>query len=222
LTDGRRVPIEQIAPGDMVRSLVVPGLKTDVPFQAQYQWLSTWGLEGASERPARVSQVRLGEHDGFHLINRRIKATFEHPFLVRRGDEWGFCSTDQLRVGDVLVTAGANGTLAEEQIDAIERVAGRVRTVALYVPGTNTYLADGAWTHNDASSGASGSASDSGLTISAFSSSSSSSSSGSKSSGSSFSSSGSPSLSIGQSSAGSGTNTLGESQGTGSIGNSAG
>jgi hypothetical protein len=214
------MPIEQIAPGDMVRSLVVPGLKTDVPFQAQYQWLSTWGLEGASERPARVSQVRLGEHEGFFLINRRIKATFEHPFFVRRGDEWGFCSTDQVRVGDVLVTAGPNGALGEESIDAIERVAGRVRTVALYVPGTNTYLADGAWTHNDASSG---SASDSGLTISAFSSSSSSSSSsGSKSSGSSFSSSGSPSLSIGQSSAGSGTNTLGESQGSGSIGNTAG
>jgi hypothetical protein len=177
--------------------------------------------EGASERPARISQVRLGEHDGFFLINRRIKATLERPFLVRRDDEWGFCSTDQLRVGDRLIAAGANGTLDEEPIDAIERIAGRVRTVALLVPATNTYLADGAWAHNDASSG---SASDSGLTISAFSSSSSSwsSSSGSKSSGSSFSSSGSPSLSIGQSSAGSGTNTLGESQGTGSLGNTAG
>jgi hypothetical protein len=221
MADGRRLPIEQIAPGDMVRSLVVPGLKTDVPFKAQYQWLSTWGLEGASERPARVSQVRLGEHDGFFLINRRIKATFEHPFLVRRGDEWGFCSTDQLRVGDVLVTAGPNGALGEESIDAIERVAGRVRTVALYVPGTNTYLADGAWTHNDAPSGGGGS----GPTISVMSSSSSSSSSGSgsKSSGSSFSSSGSPSLTIGPSSGGSGTNTtLGESQGTGSLGNTAG
>ncbi|MBX3373836.1 MAG: hypothetical protein KF817_08370 [Phycisphaeraceae bacterium] len=197
MADGRRVPIEQIAPGDLVRSLVVPGLRIDMPFQAQYQWLSTWGLEGAGQRPGRVGQVRLGEHDGLFLINRRIKATFEHPFLVRRGDEWGFCSTDQLRVGDHLIADGGDGALGEERIDAIERVAGRVRTVALYVPGTNTYLADGAWTHNYApssSSGpgfsASGSSGDTGFTISAFSSSSSSSSSsGSKSSGSSFSSS---------------------------------
>lgn len=50
-------PIEQFGHGDMVQSLVAPGLKTDVPFQAQYQWLSTWGLEGASMRSVRVAQM---------------------------------------------------------------------------------------------------------------------------------------------------------------------
>lgn len=225
MADGRRVPIEQIVPGDMVRSLVVPGLKTDVPFQAQYQWLSTWGLEGAGERPGRVAEVQLGEHNGFFLINRRIKVTFEHPFLVRRGDEWGFCSTDQLQIGDSLIQAVGEGSLAEERIDMIERVAGRVRTVALHVPGTNTYLVDGVWTHNDAKSsstafdtfaqssghtGFSNSAASriGGFAISAHSSSSaSSSSSGSKSSGSSFSSSGSLTLTAASSATGSATNS---------------
>lgn len=45
----------------------------------------------------------MGEHAGFFVINRRIKVTFEHPFLVRRGDEWGFCSADLLKVGDWLI-----------------------------------------------------------------------------------------------------------------------
>ena len=204
MADGRRVPIESLSPGDKLQSLSVPGLQTDVPFRAQYEWLSSWGLESTVIREARVAEVRFGEHEGFYLINRRIKATFEHPFLVRRDEEWGFCSAELLRLGDYLITL-AGGQLDEERIDSFERVDGVVRTVAIRVPGTNTYLADGVWTHNDAdlkgSSGAapgisnsgpgiSNSGGSSGLTISeSVTGGSSSSSSGSKSSGSSFSSS---------------------------------
>ena len=185
LADGRRVPIETLSPGDEIRSLLVPGLKTDVPFRAQYEWLSTWGLDGATVRAARVSEVRLGEHDGFCLINRRIKATFEHPFLVRRGDAWGFCSAELLQAGDLLIVE-QNSNLSEERVTSLERIEGRVRTVAIRVPATNTYLADGAWTHNDVSA----SASSSGISPDTHSTSGSSSSgSSSKSSGSSFSSS---------------------------------
>ncbi|MHC4079777.1 MAG: Hint domain-containing protein [Planctomycetota bacterium] len=193
MADGRRVPIESLSPGDMLQSLSVPGLQTDVPFRAQYEWLSSWGLDGTAVREARVAEVRVAEHDGFYLINRRIKATFEHPFLVRRDEEWGFCSAELLKVGDFLVTLDG-GQLDEEHIDSLERVDGVVRTVAIRVPGTNTYLADGAWTHNDADlapsssgPGISATGSGSGPSISVLSSSSSSSSSGSKSSGSSFS-----------------------------------
>jgi len=176
-------------------SLHVPGLRTDEPFGVQFEWLSTWGLAGAVERYARVAQVRLGEHDGFYLINRRIKATFEHPFLVRRDDEWGFCSAELLKIGDCLITPEG-----EERIDHLEWLEGRVRTVSLYVPGTNIYLADGVWTHNTLASGSSssGSASASG---SGSASGSASGSSGSKSSGSSFSSS-SASATIGVSTSG--------------------
>jgi hypothetical protein len=201
MADGRRVPIESLKPGDVVRSLLLPGLETDVPFRAQYEWLSSWGLEGTTLRDARVSEVRFGEHDGFFLINRRIKATFEHPFLVRRDEAWGFCSAELLEVGDFLMTL-VDGQVDEERIESLERVDGIVRTVAIRVPGTNTYLADGVWTHNDADlkgssagpgisnsgPGISNSGSGTGPSISGSASSSSSSSSGSKSSGSSFSS----------------------------------
>jgi hypothetical protein len=201
MADGRRVPIESLAPGDVVQSLSVPGLQTDVPFRAQYEWLSSWGLDGTAVREARVAEVRSGEHDGFYLINRRIKTTFEHPFLVRRDEEWGFCSAELLQVGDYLITL-ASGQLDEERVDSLERVDGVVRTVAIRVPSTNTYLADGVWTHNDADlkgsgpgpgisnsgPGISNSGGTTGPSISVSGSSSSSSSSGSKSSGSSFSS----------------------------------
>ncbi len=182
--------------------MAIPGLEVDAPFRAQYDWQSTEGLDDARIRSAAVSQITLGEHDGFFVINGRIKATFEHPFLIRRGDAWGFCSADLLQIGDHLVTPDLN----EEPITAIEHIPGRVRTASITVPGTNTYLADGAWVHNDLAktgglsggigntSGGSSSASTSG----SGSGSGSGSSSGSKSSGSSFaSSSGSGSSSSG-------------------------
>lgn len=181
----------------MLRSVSLPGLRTDEPERVQYEWLSTWGLEGATVRDARVAEIRIGEHDGFYVINGRVKATFEHPFLVRRDEEWGFCSAEMLAIGDALITL-VEGELDEERIESIERIDSRARTVAILVPGTNTYLADGVWTHNDADlkgssgpgPGISNSGGSSGLTISeSVTGGSSSSSSGSKSSGSSFSSS---------------------------------
>jgi hypothetical protein len=201
------VPIESLQPGDMLRSVSLPGLRTDESERVQYEWLSTWGLEGATVRDARVAEIRIGEHDGFYVINRRIKATFEHPFLVRRDEEWGFCSAEMLAFGDYLITL-VDGELDEERVDSLERIDARVRTVAIHVPGTNTYLAEGVWTHNDASGSSSavealtnqssshspgisnsgGSSGESAFTI-ATTGSSSSNSSGSKSSGSSFSSS---------------------------------
>lgn len=158
LADGRHVPIERLQPGDEVASLDVPGLARDADWQAQYQWRVT---SAAAPRPcaSRIARVRRGTHDGFYLINSRVKVTFEHPFLIRRGGETGFCSAELLRVGDRLV----RHDLADEPIASIERIERAVRTVALHVPGTNVYLADGVWVHNDTlSSGSGGGGSSSG------------------------------------------------------------
>lgn len=116
-----------------------------MPFRAHYQWISSFGIGTSVPRAARVGSVKLGEHDGFFVINQRIKVTFEHPFMVRRGDEWGFCSADLLQVGDWLIGQDQR----EERIESIQRIDAPARTVSIFVPGTNTYLAEGVWVHND-------------------------------------------------------------------------
>ncbi|MFG0243618.1 MAG: Hint domain-containing protein [Phycisphaerales bacterium JB054] len=158
LADGRLIPIERLQPGDEVASLDVPGLDRDADWQAQYQWRVT-GAAAPRPSASRIASVSRGTHEGFFLINGRVKATFEHPFLIRRGDETGFCSAELLRVGDRLV----RHDLDDEAIESIRRIDRTVRTVALHVPRTNVYLADGVWVHNDAlSSGSGGSGSSSG------------------------------------------------------------
>jgi hypothetical protein len=214
-----------------VASIQVPGLEVDVPYRAQYNWLSHHGLHGATPVAARVASIRLGEHHGFVVINRRLKATSEHPFMIRRGDEWGFASAEFVQPGDFLIDEHLN----EEEVDSVLRIDAPTRTVAIHIPGTNTLLAEGVWVHNDmpgetaqSSSGSSvsgsGSGSGSGSTSGSGSgsgstsgSSSSSGSSGSKSSGSSsFSTSGSTSGS--SSSSGSGSMSGSSSSGSGGTG----
>lgn len=161
-------------------SVHLPDLEADVDGSPQYAWLSDEPLSKSMVTTAAVATVSHGEHDGFYVINRRIRATFEHPFLVRRGDQFGFCSAELLRIGDRLVLHD----LQEEPIESIQRCHGIVATVSLHVPGTNTYLAGVAWVHNAAPSagvGSSSSSSSSGAASSA------SSASGGKTSGSSFS-----------------------------------
>lgn len=167
-------------------------------------------MRGMIPTVGRVDSVKLGEHTGFVVINRRIKATPEHPFLMRRGDEWGFTSAELLKKGDYLI----GERLAEELVESVERIVAPTRTVAIHIPGTNTFSAEGVWVHNDmpatahsSGSGSSSSGSGSGSGSGSSSSSGSSSGSASKSSGSSMSSSSSSSGSgsaSGQSSGGPG------------------
>ena len=126
-------------------SLSIPGLELDADWQAQYDWRSDTGLDGVQPTPAPVGQITLGTHAGFYIINRRLKLTFEHPMLIRRENEWGFCAAELLCIDDHLIDADLN----EEPITTIEHIATPTRTVSLHIPGTNTYLAEGVWTHND-------------------------------------------------------------------------
>jgi hypothetical protein len=169
-------------------------------------------MRGTIPTVGRVTNVKLGEHTGFVVINRRIKATPEHPFLMRRGDEWGFTSAELLKKGDYLI----GERLAEELVETVDRIDAPTRTVAIHIPGTNIFSAEGVWVHNDmpatahsSGSGSSSSGSGSGSGSGSSSSSGSSSGSASKSSGSSMSSS---------SSSGSGSGSGSSSQSSGGPG----
>lgn len=145
LDDGREIPIEDLKPGDTVWSLQVAGLEVDVPYRAQYEWVSQDGLQGSTRVPARVTSVLLGEHVGYIIINGQIKATPEHPFLIRRGDEWGFASAELIKPGDYLI----DEAFSEKLVASVEFKDELARTVALTIPGTNTLLAAGMWVHHD-------------------------------------------------------------------------
>ncbi len=144
LADGTLRPIERVRPGDLVRSVRLAGLEVDVLRRSQYEWLARGASVPADHVDAVIGSVRLGTHDGFVVINGRVKCTPEHPLLVRRGEDLGFASAELVEPGDSLALARGF-----EVVRSVVRVAERVETVSIHVPGTNVFLADGAWVHND-------------------------------------------------------------------------
>ena len=127
-----------------MRSVNLAGLEVDVLRRSQYEWLARGASVPADHVDAEIGSVRLGTHEGFVVVNGRVKCTPEHPLLVRRGDDLGFASAELVEPGDSLAIAGGF-----EVVRSVVRVAERVETVSIHVPGTNVFLADGAWVHND-------------------------------------------------------------------------
>jgi hypothetical protein len=165
------------------------------------------------EAAGHMANTKLGGYPKFVGIDSRIKAMFGHRFLMHRREdprEWGFSSAELFRQGDGLV----GERLAKELVETVERIDAPIHTVAIHIPGTNTFSAKGVWVHNDmpgqtAPSSGSGSSSSGSGSGSGSGSSSSSGSSASKSSGSSMSSS---------SSSGSGSGSGSSSQSSGGPG----
>src|SRR5690606_27759561 len=67
------------------------------------------------------------------------------PFMIRRGDEWGFASAEFVQPGDHSIDDHLN----EEPVESVVRIDAPARTVAIHIPGTTTLLAEGEWVHND-------------------------------------------------------------------------
>lgn len=141
LSDGREVPIESLRVGDDIASAKIDHLVRDPNDLGFYDWSSTNPSLG--DVPAKVGAIKHGYHNGGHRINKSIVATFEHPFLIRRGTRFGFSAAESLMRGDLMQTVDG-----EIEIVSLEHVPHRIRTVSIWVPRTNVYLANGAWVHN--------------------------------------------------------------------------
>ena len=149
MADGSLKPIEDIAVGDTVMSIDIPELSRDVhdvetSGHPEYQWCSNGAMDETKIVPGYVASIKPGTHSGFYVINHRIKATFEHPFLIRRDDQYHFTSAELLRVGDVMIKPGHQ----EEAIESIDQQNGTVSTYNFEVSHFNTYCAEGVWVHN--------------------------------------------------------------------------
>lgn len=140
LFSGVNVPIETLRVDDQLASIVLDKLHRDADDGQYHLHEKQIGREVA---PGRVASIRHGWHHGSFRINGRTVATFEHPFLIRRGAYFGFSPAESLREGDMMITR-----LGEEEITSIVRAEAPVRTVSLSVPHLNTFMASGLWVHN--------------------------------------------------------------------------
>jgi hypothetical protein len=144
MADGTTKAIEDVAVGDYALSLSIPYLPSEDSEKSYLSWSAMEFCLDHSLVPARVAKVFRGQDSHSYLINNKIRATYEHPFLAKTFDhEWKFVPAKDLRAGYFLSTQ--YGTIEIESIEYLDAV---IDTANLNIEQYGVYMAEGVFVHN--------------------------------------------------------------------------
>ena len=82
--------------------------------------------------------VLNSQFNAYYVINSKLRITFEHPVLIKRGQQYQFSRAENLVIGDELFHF-VNGWT---QLDSFELVNETVDVVNIHVETQDTYFAD--------------------------------------------------------------------------------
>jgi len=104
MANGATKRIEEIEPGDVVVGYYVDGMIDE----SVHGWRE-WTVEREAGKrgqllPVTVRMTLKATYHSHWLINGRLRATYEHRFLVLRGAEWAWRQARDLRPGDAFLS----------------------------------------------------------------------------------------------------------------------
>jgi hypothetical protein len=135
MADGSQKAVENIQVGDLVTSVALTGL--DSANENGWQTYQT-SFFGPSPNTASVIGVLNSQFNAYYVINNKLRITFEHPVLIKRGQQYQFSRAENLVIGDELFHF-VNGWT---QLDSFELVNETVDVVNIHVETQDTYFAD--------------------------------------------------------------------------------
>ena len=141
LADGSTKLIEELELGDLVKTVSIDGLDSEV----EDAW-KTFTSSSFTSTPATstVTGIQKAQFSYYFLINNLLKITFEHPVMVERSGEYQFLRAKDIIVGDKIYRQDETWVT----IDSIERIDENVNVVNINVESQDTYFADGILVHN--------------------------------------------------------------------------
>lgn len=142
MADGTSKPVEQLAVGDVVKSLDIEGLDQDETWH--HNWSSNeWAVTDAT---AVVKAVKSSPWYRYCDINEGfLLLTNDHKLLIKRNDEYSFKPAAAMAVGDYLY--GLDGQWI--RIFSHKRVYDILNFVDIDVEESDVYFANGVLSHND-------------------------------------------------------------------------
>jgi hypothetical protein len=149
MADGTSKPVEQLAVGDVVKSLDIEGLDQDETWH--HNWSSTeWAVTDAT---AVVKAVKSSPWYRYCDINEGfLLLTNDHKLLIKRNDEYSFKPAAAMAVGDYLY--GSDGQWV--RVFSHKRVYDILNFVDIDVEESDVYFANGVLSHNDEGDGSMG------------------------------------------------------------------
>ncbi len=141
LADGSTKLIEELELGDLVKTVSIEGLDSEVEDAWKIFTSSSFTSTPAS---STVTGIQKAQFSYYFLINNLLKITFEHPVMVERSGEYQFLRAKDIIVGDKIYRQEETWV----SVDSIERIDENVNVVNINVESQDTYFADGILVHN--------------------------------------------------------------------------
>lgn len=136
-------PISQIVPGDVVLSPVIPSFTTSEKLEQILNWWSL-NLNGWRLTPQPVLKCNGYTQELCYDINEGlIKATPEHPLLIKQGSVFKFVKIKDIKIGDRI-----KSNVGYIAVKSITKTYKKDHYWNMAVGGSNLYFANGLVVHN--------------------------------------------------------------------------
>jgi hypothetical protein len=139
--------IEDLSFGEEILSLTIPTMPLDFDDEDTWKEWETNTLSGSEYTTSTIKEIYFDWYQNYYILNNRIKTTFEHPFFVKHNGKYEFVKTEDLIIGDEILT-DTSGSFTLETITSIEKIEEELETVNLNVEPSDVYFAGGVLVHN--------------------------------------------------------------------------
>ena len=143
LADGTIEKVEDLVVGDELEAVTDSTL--DESNEDAYKTWTATSLVNTTKTTSTITGINVDSYEWFYRINEKLHATYEHVFLILRGDTYSWERAEEIVVGDFLVT----NNLVLEKVWRKDRIDQEVQTYDIDVEDADTYIAEGIVTHND-------------------------------------------------------------------------
>jgi hypothetical protein len=139
--DGSLKNVEDLVIGDIVKSMSINGLNAGQEFA--WQNFSTNNFE-YEEGLSIIYDINDNSFNQYYVFNNRLRATYEHPIFIKRGDICMFEPAENVTIGDYMFTSDNEF----EIITSIDIIDESVQTININIEENDVYFADGILVHN--------------------------------------------------------------------------
>ena len=139
--DGTFKKVEDLELGEVVKSLAIAGLDTNIEDNWKEFYTANFEYE---EGLSIITNIFDNSFTEYYVINNKLKLTFEHPVFIKRAEVCMFIQTENLVIGDYIFKE--NGQF--ELVTSIDIIGDYVQTININIEENDVYFADGILVHN--------------------------------------------------------------------------
>ena len=143
LADRTYKNIEDLEIGDELLSLNIFSIPDEEYPTILKSWRST-NIDDSIFTTTFVTDIKKSTNAGYYLLNNKLKVTYEHTMLVKRGDTWQFASMEYVSVGDYMIDSEGDTI----RVDSIEYDESVVNVVSIDTEIKDLYFAADLLVHN--------------------------------------------------------------------------